>query len=80
MNLNLSGCCNLGDLSLMRIAEAQCGPKLQSLSLRSCELVTSDAVFSVANRCTSLTMLDLGGCERVRGQVNSENPQSSAFL
>jgi hypothetical protein len=68
-SLDLSGCCALYDLSVMRVAAAQCGPKLEHLSLRSCELITSDAVNSIAHNCSSLTKLDLGGCERVRGQA-----------
>jgi len=34
----------------MKIADAQCGPKLERLSLRSCELITSDSVLALANR------------------------------
>lgn len=68
-SLDLTGCGLISDLAMMQLADSQSGPKLQSISLRSCTLVTGDAVNGIARRCTSLTRLDLAGCERVRGDA-----------
>jgi hypothetical protein len=62
--LSLSGLCLLTDESLLELIDG-CAPRLTSLGLRGCSLLSPEAIVSVARLCATLRELDLEGVELV---------------
>ena len=62
--LSLSGLCLLTDESLLELIDG-CAPRLISLGLRGCSLLSPEVIVSVARLCATLRELDLEGVELV---------------
>lgn len=77
--LSLGGVCLLSDNALMDILEG-CAPSLTSLCLRSCSLLTPDAIMSAARLCIGLRELDLEGVELITDDVGCALAESLPAL
>ena len=61
--LNLRGCFNITDTSVLEVAR-RCS-NLQSLILRGCSNITNTSVLEVARRCLNLQTLNLWECRNI---------------
>ncbi|XP_028797114.1 F-box/LRR-repeat protein 3-like [Neltuma alba] len=67
--INAAYCTAITDSSLISLS--QC-PKLKTLEIRGCTLLTSVGLAAIANKCTQLTRLDIKKCHNIddRGMVS----------
>eukprot|EP00795_Rhopilema_esculentum_P002093 gene2093-17665_t len=63
--VNYADCIRLSDAGVRYIVEGSSGPKLRELNLTNCLRVSDVSVLRIAQRCNSLTYLNLSYCEHV---------------
>ena len=76
--LNLSGCRNISNVSLICVS-IEC-PELKELNLFNCTQLTDTGILSIADGCKNLTYLNIGWCDRITDQGITCLASSAASL